>query len=127
MACRSEYMNANQLEIELSQVLMLTHELDTGKPVKADSSDWQGYKKGVYGSSDLKKRTDEATANLCSRLKKIPDVSKYSLELQTWWRDHQAADRKREAKEKADAKKAALRASGLSKLTAEERKALGLN
>jgi hypothetical protein len=47
--------------------------------------------------------------------------------MQIWWRDHQAADRAREAKEKEDTERNALRASGLSKLTAEERKALGLN
>ena len=126
MPCNCDHMNANSLEIELSRVLMLTEELNTGVPVDSRSSDWSGYKAGVYNGGDLKKRADEATANLCSRLQKT-DVSKCSPEMQIWWRDHQAADRAREAKEKAETERNALRASGLSKLTAEERKALGLN
>jgi hypothetical protein len=123
MPCISDYTNANTLEKELSRVLMLTEELDTGMPVDRRSTDWEGYKDGVYNSGDLKKRTDEATANLCSRLQ-TTDVSKYSLEMQVWWRDHQAADRAREEEEKATAEKAALRASAYSKLTPEEIKAL---
>ena len=105
---------------------MLTEELNTGIPVDSRSSDWNGYKSGVYNGGDLKKRADEATANLCSLLQKT-DVSKFSPEMQIWWRDHQTADRAREAKEKAEAERNTLRASGLSKLTNEERKALGLN
>jgi len=126
MPCNSDYMNANQLEIELSRVLLLTEELNTGLPVDSRSSDWNGYKKGVYGEAELKKKADEATANLCSLLQKT-DVSKCSPEMQIWWRDHQAADRAREAKEKVDADRKTLRASALSKLTNEEREALGLN
>lgn len=126
MPCNCDHLEANQLEIELSRVLMLTEELNTGVPVDSHSSDWNGYKKGVYNGGDLKKRADEATANLCSRLQKT-DVSKYSPEMQIWWRDHQAADRAREAKEKQYGERNALRASGLSKLTSEERRALGLN
>jgi hypothetical protein len=126
MPCNCDHLNANSLEIELSRVLMLTEELDTGVPVNSRSGDWGGYKTGVYNSGDLKKRADEATAHLCSRLQ-TTDVSKYSPEMQIWWRDHQAADRAREAKEKAEAERQSLRVSGINKLTPEERKALGLN
>lgn len=118
-------MNANNLEIELSRVLMLTEELDTGLLVDSRSSDWSGYKSGVYNGGDLKKRADEATANLCSRLQKT-DVSKCSPEMQIWWRDHQAADRAREAAEKAEAEQQAIRAAALAKLSSAERSALGL-
>lgn len=121
MPCNCDHLNANSLEIELSRVLMLTEELNTGVPVDSHSKDWNGYKNGVYNSGDKKNRANEATANLCSRLQTI-DVSKYSPEMQIWWRDHQAADKKR--KEKTDQE--ALRAAALAKLTPAERSALGL-
>ncbi len=43
-----------------------------------------------------------------------------------WWDEHQAADRKRIAKENAEAKRKALKEKAIKKLTKEERKALGL-
>jgi hypothetical protein len=127
MPCNSEHLNANRLEIELSRVLMLIEELDTGIPVNTRSSDWDGYRSGVYNNGgDLRLKADQATATLCSRLQTI-DVSKFSLEMQMWWRDHQKADEAREKAEKEKAEALSLRASALSKLTPEERKALGLN
>lgn len=42
----------------------------------------------------IKKYLDKLTSELCSKLK-TTDVTKYSLELQMWWRDHQEADRNR--------------------------------
>ena len=125
MPCRSDYMDSNSLEVELSRVTLLLRELETGKPVNSHSNDWNGYLGGVYNGGDLKKRTDEATADLCSRLQKV-DATKYSPEMQIWWRDHQAADRKREAEEKTKAEQAVLRAEGLKKLTPAEIAALGL-
>lgn len=125
MPCNSDYLNANSLEIELSRVLLLLKELETGKPVDTKSSDWQGYMKEAYNKGNTRARADKAVASLCEQLKKV-DVTKYSLEMQTWWRDHQAADREREAAEEAKAKKTSLRASALKKLTPAERKALGL-
>lgn len=126
MPCNSDYMNANRLEIELSRVLLLIKELETGKPVDIHSSEWGGYLSGVYNGGDLRKRADAAVADLCSRLQKV-DVSKFSLEMQMWWRDHQAADKKREAEEKKKAEQDALRAAARSKLTPEERAALNLD
>jgi len=125
MPCNSDYLNASGLEIELSRVLLLTQELETGKPVDTRSSDWMGYMTEAYGKADLRAKADAAVANLCDRLKKV-DVTQYSLEMQVWWRDHQAADKRREAEEKEKDKKTALRASAIKKLTPAERKALGL-
>ena len=126
MPCDSSYMEANQLEVHLSRTLMLLDELKTGKPVDTKSKDWDGYMAGVYCAGDLRKRADEATAELCDKLKKTVDVSKYSLEMQMWWRDHQEADRAREAKEKEAKAKEKLRATAMKKLTDKERDALGL-
>jgi PAS domain-containing protein len=43
-----------------------------------------------------------------------------------WWRQHQKEDEQRRAREAAEQRKAQLKESALSKLTAEERAALGL-
>lgn len=43
-----------------------------------------------------KEDQDVAVAKACKMIKKV-DVTQCSLELQIWWRDHQEADRKREA------------------------------
>lgn len=56
-----------------------------------------GFDKRVYSKTITKEDLDEKTAELCSKLKEIEDVSKYSLELQMWWRDHQIADQKRKS------------------------------
>ena len=107
MPCDCSYMDPTDLERQLSRVLCLLDELATGKPVDPRSNDWCGHRIGVYGSTvvDLRKRTDEAVAELCGKLKKCKKVSKYSLELQLWWREHQAADKIREEQEKKSKKR----------------------
>lgn len=64
-------------------------------------------------------------AELCLRLQ-VADVTKYSLELQMWWRDHQAADKARLEHEMARKQNEEERAVALAKLTDYERKLLGL-
>lgn len=46
--------------------------------------------------------------------------------VKTWWRGHKAEDERRRVREAEERRKADLKASALSKLTAEERAALGL-
>ena len=46
--------------------------------------------------------------------------------VKTWWRKHKAEDEARRLREAAEQRKATLKAAALSKLTAEERAALGL-
>ena len=125
MPCNSDYLEASSLEVSLSRVKLLIRELETGKPVDTRSSDWAGYHKGAYGAGDLRKKADIAVADLCSRLQAV-DVTKYSLEMQIWWRDHRAADAARVKEEELKAKADALRASALKKLSPSERRALGL-
>lgn len=43
-----------------------------------------------------------------------------------WWEDHKAKDRQRKAREKEKAEKEAVRKRAYDKLTAKERKALGI-
>lgn len=96
MPCDSSYMNATGLEIELSRLLLLLEEFRTGVPVNYKSADWHGYLQQAYGcghdQAALRKRADAATAELCEKLTACKDVTKFSLEMQVWWRDHQRAD-----------------------------------
>lgn len=95
MPCNCDYMDANNLEVEISRVACLLDEL-AGKR-KLDPSHWRGYHPRVYGNV-TKLMGDELTAQLCEKLHTV-DVTKYSLEMQIWWRDHQKADKKRQRAE----------------------------
>lgn len=98
MPCDSSYMDANTLEIECSRMTLLLRELETGVPVDPHSSDWHGYMPGIYcGLGASRQYADKLAAALCERLKATPDVTRYSLELQMWWREHQRADAERKA------------------------------
>lgn len=93
MPCNCDHLEANQLEIELSRVYCLLDELRTGKPVKPDSSAWEGYDRRAYSHAD-RETADKKTAELCAKLSamKPAKIKKLSLEMQVWWRDHQEAD-----------------------------------
>ena len=69
---------------------------------------------------------DRLTAHLCGKLKSV-DVTSYSLELQMWWRDHQAADKARDDKRVQENALEARKQAALAKLTDEECELLGLS
>ena len=87
---------------------------------------------------ELSDRNDETTRLFCSVMRKFTkaDMDLFPRDVQEWWIKHQEADR-REAKRKRDiearkkremearVKKDALKVSAISKLTKEERNALG--
>lgn len=125
MPCDSSHMQANSLEIEISKVMCHLNELD-GLEVKPSWLD--GYHPKVYCNRINRDAADKAVANLCERLRRMdkPSISKYSLELQIWWRDHEKADEVRIMKEKAQAEMDRVKESALSKLSEEEKKALGV-
>lgn len=123
MPCNSDYLEANGKEIELSRVACLLDELD-GKPLNQDH--WRGYHPAAYNKAGIGTTIGDAMVQeLCSRLQAI-DVTKYSLEMQMWWRDHQAADKARIEHELARKKDSAERQAAIAKLTPHERKLLGL-
>ena len=124
MPCNCDYMNSTVLEREISRVYCLLEEIETGKPVDTKSGNWDGYHPSVYGQVTRIEQHDEAVAKLCSILRKTRNIKKYSLEMQMWWRDHQAADRAREAKERKEAEEKALAKSAMQKITKEELSAL---
>lgn len=120
MPCNSEYMKATGTEVGLSQVACLLDELD-GSP-EIDRNHWRGYHPKIYGKH---LDGDALVAELCARLQK-DDVTKRSLEMQVWWRDHQKADKERLEREMMEQKIEAEKAEALEKLTPHERKLLGV-
>ena len=126
MPCESGYLNANGYEIRMSQAACLLDELD-GKPI--NQSHWAGYHPRVYCRASIVEG-DKIVKELCDRLQKL-DVTKHSLEMQIWWRDHQKSDRERLERERLEReirKAAALKAreEAIAKLTPYERGLLGI-
>jgi hypothetical protein len=98
MPCNGDYLDSNNLEKELTKVLLLLDELaGKGAPDPRDYN--AGYDPRAYLKAN-KKTLDAKVAELCSACKNIPNISEYSLELQMWWRDHQIADKQREGRSK---------------------------
>jgi hypothetical protein len=120
MPCNSDYMEASGKEIALSQVACLLDELNGKQEI--DSSHWYGYHPKVYNQHT---NGDALVYELCDRLQK-EDISKRSLEMQIWWRDHQKEDKDRLERELREQKTEAEKAAALEKLTPYERKLLGV-
>lgn len=91
MPCDSSHMEATQAEREASRIHCLLNEVANGHP--PDRRHWAGYHPLAYGKMVTRQELDSLTAALCSALSEEADVTQYSLELQMWWRDHQAADK----------------------------------
>lgn len=121
MPCKSDYLEANAYEKEISRVYCLLAELNGEK---YPSQWWDGYHPNVYNRIS-KEEGDALVSELCTKLQKI-DVSQCSLEMQIWWRDHQEADKKRVAKELEEAELNKQREAVMSKLTDYELKLLGV-
>lgn len=123
MGCNSDYMASNNLEKNLSAVMNLIDEVITNVPVTKDYDN--GYDPRIYNKGLTKGHLDVKTEELCSRLqtKSNEEISKYSLELQLWWRDHQEADAKRL---KEELKIVSEKELALAKLSDYEKQLLGL-
>lgn len=113
MPCNSDYLNPNSLEKESIKVI---------KFLKSEFDVDVGNFDNVYGRVQT---LNEDVALLCE-LCQNSDVSKFSLELQLWWRNHQEKDRIRLNKEIAKLENAKKREIALSKLSDYEKKLLGL-
>lgn len=125
MPCTSEYLDSTPEEIWLSRVYLLLDEINTGQPPDPHSGNWMGYDPRSYGRRHSQSAKDDLVATLCYALSRV-DVSKFSLEMQMWWRDHQIADKKRKETEEDKIRKAELLKSAKSKLTDEEKAVLGI-
>ena len=116
MPCDSGYLNHTEREAESGRVLELLKEI-AGQPFNHDEPSY-------YGNLAT---LDADTVRLCDWCKGNTDhLSGMSLDLQLWWRKHQAADAKREAEERNDAEQRKVAERALDKLTPTELKALGL-
>ncbi len=128
MPCRSDYLEANERELESRRVCQHLRYLlkALGKNVPAAIAKAADE---YYGDVE---NLDKNTALLCKMCQEVDDKHIYNgrdpeaRKLADWWDDHQERDRKRLAQEEADKHKAALRATALSKLTKAERDALGV-
>lgn len=74
---------------------------------------------------ETKLRLNAATRAACE-MSKLVDKSKLSTETRKWVEAHEEADRRREQRKKIALNKQTLRNQALSRLSKEERKALGL-
>lgn len=112
MPCNCDYMEPSDAEINSLAVLKFIKEL--------------GGTTGKYSPSYGRVTTlTKDVSKLCSMCQKV-DIKKYSLELQIWWRDHQAADRKRIANDVKKERTKRERRIAISKLSPYERKLLNL-
>lgn len=125
MPCNSDYLQANNYELQLSRVACLLAEL---KGKKFTLGEWDGYHPKVYMKGLSKAQGDKMVAELCGKLKEMSPkkIKSLSLEMQTWWRDHQAADAARIKQEKQEAREKKEREAAVAKLTPRERKLLGV-
>lgn len=94
MPCNSDYMEPSKQEQNIARVACLLDELE-GRPINPNH--WAGYHPKTYNKT-TKALCDLLVSTLCQKLQTI-DVTKQSLEMQIWWRDHQAADKLRLEKE----------------------------
>jgi hypothetical protein len=83
-------------------------------------------------SRETQKRLDHVTKLLCYVMSHVghSELGKHlqtkDKDLKIWWEEHQEQDRKREEAERRASEKRRLKREALSKLSKEERKALGL-
>lgn len=117
MPCNCDHLEPRWDESESVKVLELLRE------ARGESYNHKNPRHLPYGNP---KTLDAETSALCALLKEHGLKPSASLELQIWWRDHQEADRAREAREAAAHAAAVARAAALSKLTPEERRTLAL-
>lgn len=96
MPCNSDHMSASQWELELSKIYCCLDEMNGLQP---EECWWTGYHPKVYCKNITKEVMDSKTKELCELFKTCDCVVLLSLEAQLWWRDHQVADRYRQANE----------------------------
>ena len=111
MPCRCDHMEPTAREKESVKVIDFLRELDL-----------LSTNTGTYGNT---KQLDYHTAMLCDFCRSN-NVNGFSLELQIWWRDHMAADKKRIKREQLEAQIQKEKNIAMTKLTAHEKDILGL-
>lgn len=125
MPCTSEgYSDPTQHEKYVSRAAAVIEEAKGGPAVSRDA--WRGYHPRVMGRLVSREEADAIVAEACALMTAHPDTSTLSLEAQMWWRDHQAKDAARAERKAREAERTKKRKAALAKLTAAERRLLGL-
>lgn len=132
MPCDSSYLNPSQREENTKLVAELICYVDQKIKIKTPDNIVKSSKDYYGEGSDLTK----TVPLLCSKIKALNQSqfnsivyngkSKESRKLADWWEAHEEADRKREERVKEAKDHIAAKKSAMSKLTQQERKALGL-
>lgn len=128
MPCRSDYMEPNERERELTNINAFLYELKTGKLGKHYGT---GMDPNVYNKTITQEVLNKATEKLCTNMRKLEKdddslLQVLSLELQMWWRDHKKGDIRQMKEELKAVKNEEARKKALTKLTEHERKLLNL-
>lgn len=84
----------------------------------------QDYRDNSYEDTTKIDKLTRMLCYLCGSCQ--PKLIKDNPELSLWWKEHQEQDRKRIASELAEEERKTLKRVALSKLTNEEKKALGI-
>lgn len=128
MPCRSDYMEPTHKERLLQETAQL-YEYALFEMNVIVPEDVKAAAKDIYCRKDFVPHLCELITNMNELQKQRVVYNAYhkmSRKLADWWEKHQEADRKRIAEENKIMHDAQLRKKGLSKLTPDERRALGL-
>lgn len=100
-------------------------------PCQSYESSW-ATRSDDYEVRKIKREADKLARIACRALEALTEAGKADFlllkddETREWWIAHQEADRKAREKEEAQIRREELKAQALSKLTDEERAALGV-
>lgn len=129
MPCNSDYLQRSTFEAELQRAAKLLIYVRSALNLPIGS--WLAKAaRDYYG-----KGGDQAVIDLCSIMKRLPTEKRNQIvgaknrdaaDLNLWWIEHQLADAARERSERDEVIEEILRQRGLSKLTPEERRVLGV-
>lgn len=131
MPCSCSHMEPSAREQESQRVCQL---LAYALPLNGEtvSADIKAGAASLYGRVD---QVDELTDRLCKLCDTMPEPLKSKViydgrnpgarKLADWWDEHQKEDKLRKDKEATAARRAAIKAAAMAKLTPEEREVLG--
>ena len=126
MGCNCDYMEPTREELECSRLACLIDELD-GIPI--DKNRWEGFHPKIYCQTYDKYNSPynkgEMLYKLLARLRS-DDVTRYSLEMQIWWRDYLKVEKEKTKTNNQKEKDKIDKAKAYNKLTDQERKLLGI-
>jgi len=125
MPCNCDHMEPTYREAKLGHIRSLLDELSGLFFNHAKSS----MHRSVYNEGISDEVADSWISDLCKRCTTLEvrgELMSWSLELQIWWRDHKIEDAKKAAEIKEVLHKIKARNTVIDKLTAEERKVLGV-